>query len=401
MILNKLLSRDLLIDAYKFYSRGDARAHDALSIITKRDEMLSAVKGCLEQALGEEEPQKQQLYIQAACFGKKFYPGIAVEEFRSTCRRLRVMNVLRNENINPDTDMEMAINMLISCRKFQIALWVVDYLGIEGEGLIRSKWSEFLIEQHQLKDDQVAERVQKILGPNPIVPYADIANKAIDRQRIQLAIKLIEKESHSLKQIPLLLSLKQYDLVLAQALSSCDSNLIYMSIFKLRESIQSEIPFLELLKKHRLALKYYCNYLAATDMQKLIMISHKDNSEDELLYCLLDNRLESALNVAKKARRDAIPEQIEVSIRLNKFQQSLSSIGTPSCVKQQTWVGLSICDTIIGLIAAGQSGKAKDVQKKFDVPDKKYRVLEQIACNILPKLTIPSTPAYMGTVTTR
>ena len=394
MILNTLLSRDLLIDAYKFYSRGDARAHDALSIIIKRDEMLAAVKGCLDQAIKEDEPSKQQLHIQSACFGKKFYPGVAVEEFQSTCRLIRVMNVLRAESIDPHTDIEAAIDLLISWKRFQLALWIVEYLGIEGDGLVRAKWSEFLIEQRQLEDDQIADRIQKIMGPNPPVPYADIANKAVDVHRIQLAIKLIEKESHSLKQIPLLLSLKRYDLVLAQALSSCDSNLIFMSIFKLKESIPSEIPFLELLKKHRLAFRYYCNYLAATDVQKLIMISHKDNTDDELLYCLLDHRPESALTVARKSRRDVVPEQIEASIRLAKFQQSLSSIGAPPRAKRQAWTGLSVSDTIINLIAIGQSARAKDAQKRFEISDKKYRVLEQIACDVLPKLSIPSSTDY-------
>jgi len=389
MILNTLLSRDLLIDAYKFYSREDARAHDALSIIMKRGEMAEAVTGCLDQGSQEEEPQKQQLYMNAACFGKKFAPDIAIEQYQSTCRRLRVMNILRNEKIDPSTDIETAIEILISWKKFQLALWMVEYLRIEGESHIREKWCEFLLEQYQMRDEQVVDRIQKILGPHPVVPYADIANKSIEKNRIQLAIKLIEKESHALKQIPLLLSLKQYDLVLAQALSSCDSNLIYMSIFKLKESIPSEIPFLELLKKHHLASEYYRNYLFATDMPKLIMISHRDNSDDELLYCLLDNRQESALSVAKKIRRDAIPEQIEVSMRLNKFQQSLSSIGSPPKAQQPNWVGLSISQTIINLIAIGQSSKAKDAQKKFDISDKKYRVLEQIACDILPKLSIP------------
>lgn len=387
MILNTLLSRDLLIDAYKFYSRGDARAHDALSIIIKRDDMQTAVMGCLNQAVQEEEPSKQNLYVQAACFGKKFYPGIAIEEFQSICRRIRVMNILREENIDPSLSLETAVDMLVSWKKFKLALWIVNYLRVDGEALIRSKWSEDLIGQRQLKDDQVAEKIKEILGPNPIVPYAEVANKAIERHRTQLAIKLIENESHSVKQIPLLLSLKQYDLVLAQALSSCDSNLIYMAIFKLKESIPSEIPLLELLKKHRLAFRYYCNYLAVSDIQKLIMICHKDNSEDELIWSLLDNRWDSAYSVSKKIRRDCLPQQIEVSMRLTKFQQGLT--GPPPIAKQASWVGLSISDTIINLIKASQTVKAKDVQRKFEVSEKKFKVLEQIAQNTLPRLTVP------------
>uniref|UniRef100_A0A6G1SIQ7 Vacuolar protein sorting-associated protein 16 n=1 Tax=Aceria tosichella TaxID=561515 RepID=A0A6G1SIQ7_9ACAR len=387
MILNTLLSRDLLIDAYKFYKRGDARAHDALNIIIKRDDMLSAVKGCLDQAVKEEEPTKQQLYIQAACFGKKFYPGIAIEEFQTACRLLRVMNILRRELIEPDSSVEAAVDLLVARKQFERALWIVQYLKFGSEHQIRVKWSEHLIEQRQLSDDKVAEKIQAILGQDSQVSYTDIANKAIELQRVQLAIKLLDKDSHSPEQIPLLLNLKQYDRVLAHALSSCNSNLIYMAIFKLRESIPSDIPFFELLKKHRLALRYYCNYLSATDIKTLIMICHKNNSDDELLWSFIDNRLESALAVAKKTRKDVIPQQIEQSIKLNKFQQGLN-LAPPPLSKRSSWIGLSVSDTIINLIALEQTSKAKDVQKKFEVSDKKYRVLEQIANNNLPKLVI-------------
>lgn len=388
MILNQLLSRDLLIDAYKFYSRGDARAHEALNIIIKRDDMFNAVKGCLDQALKEEEPNKQKLYVQAACFGKKFQPGVAIKEYPSTCKQIKVMNALRAENIDASASLDTAIDMLMSWKKFELALWIVGHLNVEGEHKIRAKWSENFIDQRQLKDDQVAAEIQKILGTSPSVSYAEIATKAIERHRVQLAIKLIENESHSLKQIPLLLSLKQYDLVLAQALASCDSNLIYMAIFKLKESIPSEIPFLELLKKHKLAYRYYCNFLAISDIQKLIMISHKDNLSDELVWSLTDNRMESALTVAKKARRDIVPQQIENCMKLRKFQQTLSC-GPPSLARHSSWMDLSISDTIINLIAVSQPSKAKDVQRRFDVTDKKYRVLEQIASNTLPKLAVP------------
>lgn len=393
MVFENLSSKNLLVDAFKFYTRGDARAHEFLNIIIeKRNDMPNAVKGCLDQAIQEEDPTRQKLYLQAGCFGKKFYPGIAIEEYQSACRLVRVMNVLRQENIEPDSSIETAIKLLVSRKQFKLALWIVNYLKIDGELMIRTKWSEYLIMQHEISDDEVAKKIQAILGQNPIVPYADIANKAIEGHRVQLAIKLLEKESHSVKQIPLLLSLKQYDRVLAHALSSCDSNLIYMALFKLKESMLSEMMFLELLRKHKLALKYYCNYLAVTDLKTLIMISHKNNSEDELHWCLMSNRLESAVTVAKKTRRDVIPQQIEMSIDLNKLQQKLGA-APPPITKQASWVGLSLSDTIINLLAAGLTDKARDVKKRFDVSDKKYRVLEQIANNTLPEMIIQDNPS--------
>lgn len=392
MILNTVLARDLLIDAYKFYSRGDARSSDAVKIIIDRDEMLSAVRGCLDQAIREEEPSKQQLYLRAAWFGQKLYPGIARDEFKPVPRLIRVMNILRQELIEPDLEIETAVDLLIARKQFEQALWIVQYLKTGGEHQIRVKWSEHLIEQRQLTDDEVAKRILNILGQDSQVSYTDIANKAIEKQRVQLAVKLLDKDSHSLEQIPLLLNLRQYDRVLAHALSSCNSNLIYMAIFKLRETIPSDIPFFELLKKHRLAMRYFCNYLSATDMKTLIMISHKNNPDDELLWSLIDNRMESALTVAKKIRKDVIPQQIEQSIRLNKLQQGLK-LSPPPLSKRSSWVGLSISDTIINLIAMEQTSKAKDVQKKFEISDKKYRVLEQIANNNLPRLVIQSVPS--------
>jgi len=389
MILNTILSRDLLIDAYKFYSRGDARAHDALKIIINRNDMLAAVLGCLEEATKEDEPDKQNLFIQAACFGKKFHPGTAIEEFPTACRTLRVMNICRAQNLDPNLDLDGLIEQLIHRRNFDLALWIVKWLRKGGERKVLESWCDFIIQRRHLKDDQVASRIQLTLGQNPVVPYADVASKAIEHNRIKLAIKLIENEGQSSKQIPLLLGLKQYDLVLAQALSTCDSNLIYMAIFKLKESIASEVKFVDLLKKHRLAFQYLRNYLAATDISKLIMISYADNPKEEITLYLLDNRLESAMTVSRRSKQEFVTHQIEAQIKLEKFHQGLRQF-SPPLVKKATWTGLSVCETITNLVSLGQSSKAKDCQRKFDISDRKYRVLEQIALNILPKLTIPS-----------
>lgn len=392
MVFENLSSKNILVDAFKFYNRGDARAHEFLNIIIeKRNDMPNAVKGCLDQAIQEEDPTRQKLYLQASCFGKKFYPGVAIEEYQSACRRVRVMNVLRQEKIEPNLSVEEAIRLLVSRRQFKLALWIVQYLKIAGGHIIRTEWSEHLVKQYRLTDDEVAIKIQNILGQDPLVSYADIANKAIESHRVQLAIKLLDKESHSLKQIPLLLSLKQYDRVLAHALSSCDSNLIHMAIFKLRESIPNEMTFLELLRKHPLALRYYCNYMATTDMKTLIMLSHKINSEDELLWCLLDNRMDSALSVSKKIRRDVVTQLIELSIDLNKFQQKITT-ALPTFSKQSSWTGLSVSDTIIYLISVGQLDKAKEAKRRFDVSDKKFKLLEHLANDTLPELTIQVNP---------
>lgn len=394
MILESISSRDLLIDAYKFYLRGDARAHDALTIIVNRDDMRAAVIGCLEKALKEDEPEQQKLYCNAACFGKKFYPGIAIEEFQSVCRSIRTRKVCQCHLPTTSPNPEDNINFLIQRKKYDLALWVSKWNKCKSDGRILTRWCSDLIEMNHLTDEQVGSKIKKVLGQIPPVSYADIANMAIKSNRVQLAISLIENEHQTAKKIPLLISIRQYDLVLAQAAETCDSNSIYSAIFKLRDLIANEVQFLELLKKNRQPFRYYCNFMALTDLRKLIKIQYADGGKEDVLLYILDRNLESALGVSKRAKQDFVTSQIESHIRLNKFrQQTLNSLEcTPPPLEKsgQDWNGLSISDTIINLISLGHVSKAKDCQRKFEVPDRKYRVLEQIALNSLPKLELPS-----------
>lgn len=290
MILNTISSKDLLIDAYKFYSRGDARAHDALRIIIDRNDMASAVLGCLAEAKREEDPSKQNLHVQAAYFGKKFHPGIAIEEFESTCRLLRVMNICRSQGLDYTDNLEYVIDQLVRRRQFSLAQWIIRWLKIDGEKKVLEEWTEYIIRKSYLRDEAVAQKIQQALGPEPIITYADIASKAILFNRANLAIKLLENEDRSIKKIPLLMNLKQYDLMLSQALATCNSNLIYMAIFGLKDSMPSERQFLAMLKKHKLAYRYYLNFLSHADIEKLILILHQDGeSKDESFYNAIRN----------------------------------------------------------------------------------------------------------------
>lgn len=390
MILETISSRDLLIDAYKFYLRGDARAHDALAIIVDRNDMNAAVLGCLERAKGEEDPSQQRIYLNAACFGKKFHPGVAINEYQSVCRRLRVRNICQTQVLAPSMDPQENIDQLIEKKSYDLADWVCDWTNCDSKEKVLNRWIEDLIRKRHIRDEELASIIQQKLGRESPIPYADVANKAIEFNRVKLAIRLLENEDQTSKKIPLLLGIKQYDLVLAQAVATCDSNSIYSAIFKLKDLIGNEINFLELLKKHRHAFKYYNNFLVKTDIKKLIKIQYTDGGKEDLMLHLLSGSLESALGVSRRSKQDFISHQIESQLKLNKFQQSLKQIDPPPINKNSEWLGLSISDTIINLIALGHSSKAKDCQRKFEVSDRKYKILEQVALNCLPKLELPS-----------
>lgn len=388
MLLNDRFSHSLLVDAYKFYMRGDARAHDALKIIIDRNEMDAAVIENIQKAV-RNEPGEQELFIKASCFGKQCYPGVAIDEYHAACRELRFRNICRDENIDPTLDRETIIELLLADKKYSLAFWLVKWLKCDGQERIIHAWAEHLIKNSYRRDDNhTATLIQDVLTKYPIVSFADVANKAIELNRNTLAIKLLENEVQSAKQIPLLLNLKQYDLVLAQALATFDPNLIYMAIFRLQELLPNETQFLSILKKHKQAFQYYKNYLAANDVKKLIFIAYNDDPHEELRLHLSTNQHEAAMKACRRLKLDFVAHQLDARDQLHKFHSSIKQSQPPPTAPKKSWDQLSVSDTIINLIASGQTAKAKDCQKKFEVSDKKYRHLEQIAMNILPKLVI-------------
>lgn len=397
MLLDTISSHELLIDAYKFYSRGDARAHDALSIIVDRDDMRGAVIGCLEKATTESDVQQQKLCCNAACFGKQYYPGIAIEEYQTVCRQLRTQYVCKQYITEASLDPIHNIDLLLEKKHYSLALWVAQWNKCSSETVakILTQWCEYVIKKKHERDEPLAIKIIEKLGSNPAVSYADIAKIAIQHQRIRLAIKLIENEHQAAKKIPLLISIEEYDLVLAQAVATCDSNSIYSSIFKLRDLIGNEMRFLQLIKKNRQPYRYYCNFVALVDIKKLINIQYSDGGKEDVLLYLLDNNLESALGVSKRLKQDFVASQIDSQMRLRKFfQQNQKQFDAkpPPLASQENkdWTDLSISDTIINLIAVGLVAKAKECQRKFEVSDRKYKVLEQIALESLPKLELPT-----------
>lgn len=318
MVLETISSRDLLIHAYKFYLKGDARAYEAISIIKNRNDMELAVLGCLDRATKEEEPEQQKLNCDAACFGKKFHPGVAIDKFKSICKSIRVWNDCRRY-IPEQRDPQEIIRQLLNDAEYDRALWVADWLPCDGGDLVISRWCEAMMQNKLRRDEEIASVIQQKLRKHSLVSFADIAKLAIEYNRIPVAIKLLENEDQTSKKIPLLLSIQQYDLVLTQAVATCDCNSIYSAIFKLKDLIGSNIRFLEMIKKHRHAFKYYCNFLAVTDLRKLIQTQHAAGASEDVIPHILSGSLQSALQLSRKTKQDFVSHQIELQIKSTKL----------------------------------------------------------------------------------
>lgn len=395
----------LLVQAYKDHLKRDLRSYEAIQSIKERRELNSAVLKCISGAGYEYELERQRLLLNSAHFGKTFVPSIAVFEYSSMCKKLRALYTLRHAGI-PLTYIQfeqlaptLLLDLLISMEKFSLAYWIAMWFKqYDDAHNVLLSWAASRIKKNHLSDEQVAEDIRQIFEHNSSVSFADIASRAIEQNRMYLALKLIEFETQSTKQIPLLLSLRQFDLVFPRALESCDSNLIYMSIFSLLETTKDETRFVSQLKKHNLAFSYYCRYLFETNVQKLKLILHSTRSyEQELrVYHIQSNlkqnklktsskhsyidQLDSLINVSKLIdKNEFATKQLELRVKLVKFQYGLETSVKQPPPRASGWVDLSASQTIINLLELKETTKARECEKLAQISDKKFEILYQIA----------------------
>lgn len=429
-------SAALLVEAYKLYKRGNLQAYLNIQSIRERDEMHLAVLSCIEAAGSEYQVAEQKLLIEAACFGKRFDPGIAIIEYQTMWSKLRVLNLIRKDPIAiPMTycqyeylTISTVLNHVVQRSLYSYALWIAEWLKMpkaSGETLIIAHWAYNLVRKAHLDDDSITREIRSKLASFPLISYADVARQAIDCGRVQLAIKLLCSEPDSSKKVPLLLDLKQFDQVFLSALDSYDCNLIFLAIFRLQGSIPDENRFVTTLRKHSYAFSLYQNYLSQTDIQKLIMISYngkdheqesrsylisfrRDRTSNNELRCI--NQLDSAVKSYRKTKNEFAAQQTDQKLKLYKYQLELKGISIPPLdaahlcpdlvrlnarseyptSASNKWLNLSLSHTIINLLALKDLVRARECQKRFEVPENKFQYLDKIANNRLEPLTLPT-----------
>lgn len=79
-------------------------------------------------------------------------------------------------------------------------------------------------------EQAIGERLKDV----PAIQYSEIANRAADEGRKDLAVALLDFEPRAVEQVPLLLKLGQPEDALAKAINSGDSDLVYMAIFHMK-----------------------------------------------------------------------------------------------------------------------------------------------------------------------
>lgn len=248
---------------------------------------------------------------------------------------------------------------------------------VDGESRILAHWACYKVKQTVLDKEQIAEEIAAKLGYAPGVSYSEIAEKAADCGRKQLAIKLIDYEPRAQLQVPLLLRLGVEQAALNKAVESGNTDLVYTVILYFQKNMP--LANFEMSIKHcPLAMSLYIKYCQNHNREALldIYVMHDDFHAQALWYIkesynprnvqTREALLKNAQEKFKMGRFDSNALLTEEQVKLMKHQRSLEDT-----LREQI-VGKSVHDTVKMLLLLNEVKLAENLRSEYKIADRRY-----------------------------
>ncbi|NXF27374.1 VPS16 protein, partial [Rhodinocichla rosea] len=308
----------LLLEAQKEYEKESQKADEYLREIREQQLLPEAVGQCIEAAGYEHEPDTQKSLLRAASFGKCFLDKFPPEGFVRMCQDLRVLNAIRDYQIGipltftqyKQLTIEVLLDRLVLRRLYPLAIRICEFLRLpemQGVSRILAHWACYKVQQKDKSDEEVAQAISQKLGDAAGISYSDIATRAYDCGRAELAIKvgrwpgagdtgwhrhpppvtplspgqLLEYEPRSGEQVPLLLKMKRSKLALGKAIESGDTDLVYTVVLHLKNELNRGSFFMT-LQNQPVALSLYRQFCRHQERETLKDLYNQDDNHQEL-----------------------------------------------------------------------------------------------------------------------
>jgi len=375
-----------LLDASREFQRGTQKADEYIRMI--KDSLAEAVEQCVEAAGHEYETAMQKELLRAASFGKCFLTDYKPESFVNMCQMLRVLNAVREYTVGlPLTYLQLEqltlpvlMDRLVLRRHYCLAIRICQYLKLpeaEGSSRILAHWACYKVQSKSVSDDQVAMAISQKLGDTPGVSYSEIANRAIECGRTELAIKLLNFEAKAGEQVPLLMKMKRDKLALAKAIESGDTDLVYTVLLHLKEDLALG-EFFMLVRSFPSAHALFLQFCRQQNRAMLRDLYYQEDAHQAEADCRIQesyeeeriesrlSQLQSAQEAYVKARNDWAAKETEDEVRLLKNQRRLEE------ELHGSYLNLSLQDTIAALTREGNHKLARQMRKEFKVPDRRF-----------------------------
>ncbi|XP_023943349.1 vacuolar protein sorting-associated protein 16 homolog [Bicyclus anynana] len=390
--LTNIAPATYLVEASKEFQNRSHKADEHIRYI--KADLSTAVQDCIDAAAFEFNADVQKMLIRAAQFGKGFIMDpVLTEHYVSTCRWLRVLNAVRDPRVAiPLTFLQVQnlgerilLDRLIWRRLHCLAEHIASYLQLkDGRTRVLSHWACYKVTQPHLDNESAAREIGEKLRNIPGISYSTIAMKAAEKGRKALAIKILEYETHSKLQVPLLLTLGEGPSALLKATASGDTDLVYIVLLHLKEKMGKH-EFELTIRSFPLAHALYIKYCARHNREALRKVyvqeddftgqaaTHIRDALDHTNPGSAEASLISARECYKKGKNDLGASICEEARKLIKQQSSLQE------TYGESFVGLSLHDTVKKLLDHGEVKLADKLRSEYRMPDRRYWWLRIIA----------------------
>ncbi|XP_040579137.1 vacuolar protein sorting-associated protein 16 homolog isoform X1 [Lepeophtheirus salmonis] len=356
-------------------------------------ELGTAVSKCIKTAGYMFNTYHQKSLMKSAQFGKAFITLVQThsDSFPKMCKTLRVLNALRNVRIGiPLTITQyetltpaVVIDRLLARRLYPIAAKMCTHLDIpqkDGINRVMAHWACYKV-SIQEDNSSTAREIHLKLGTHPSISYCDIASKAADYGKNELAFRLLEHEVRVVRQIPLLMKLGKESEALAKALATGDRDLAFLVIFKLKQKLNSS-DFHMLIRKYPLGKVIYQNYCQQYDLDAL----NDWYVQEDDFPALASDSFRRAWESSRQEERLAILVQSTENFRKGKGVELCGYVNDSSKLlrlqdnlegKMETcFIGKSLHETVSDLIKLDDMKTAEKVKSEFKIPDKRFIYLK-------------------------
>ncbi|XP_026744401.1 vacuolar protein sorting-associated protein 16 homolog [Trichoplusia ni] len=383
--INSTAAGSYLLEASRQFQNHSHKADEYIRLV--KPDLFTAVQNCIEAAAFEFHPDVQKMLIRAAQFGKCFIMDPELTNFYvKNCRWLRVLNAVRDPKVAiPLTSVQMGnlgervlLDRLIWRRLHCLAEHIASYLQLkDGRTRVLSHWACYKVTQPHLDNESAAREIGEKLRNVPGISYTTIAMKAAEKGRKALAIKILEYETHSKLQVPLLLSLGEGSIALLKATASGDTDLVYIVLLHLKEKMGKR-DFELTIRSYPLAHALYIKYCANNNREALRQVyvqeddfhgqatTHIKDAIDQTNPGSIEASLISARECYKKGKNDLGVTVCEDARKLCKQQSTLQE------TYGRGYIGLSLHDTVRKLLEHGEIKLADKLRSEYKMPDRRY-----------------------------
>lgn len=299
------------------------------------------------------------------------------------CENLRVLNAVRFYEIGFPLSSEQfhrltpekLILRLINRHEYLLALRISLYLRLPIDR-IYVLWASDKIRLGAEDDDTICRLIVKKLDGKRGISFEEVAQTAYDEGRGRLATELLNHEPRAGKQVPLLLKMEADEIALDKAIESGDSDLMLFVLLHLKKKLPLA-SFFRVINSRPIAASLVEASAQKEDSELLKDLYYQDDRPIDganvfVLEALKQPDTRTAidkLSLASKLLVDSKYATFEVKM-LNEASALLKMQENLTRDLVESFVGLSVNETLFKLIQLDYSSQAKKLQSEFRIPEK-------------------------------